>query len=126
MSLRRFAIVGSAAATLAASGGYVLVYLYRWEWNRALTSGIIFLAAEVALVGWALDRKLSDLRDDLDDSRARRIERHLGDARRSPSTAFAWLQPEHGALNVFVPILMGAGLLLSALAWVTERVARSA
>ena len=25
-------------ATLAASGAYTFVYLYRWEWNRALTS----------------------------------------------------------------------------------------
>ena len=39
---------------LVASGGYVLVYLYRWEWNRALMAGVFFLAAEIALVGAAL------------------------------------------------------------------------
>ena len=45
--------IGLAAllTVMVAAGWYVFVYLYRWEWNRALVSGIIFLAAEVALLG---------------------------------------------------------------------------
>lgn len=35
--------------TLIASGTYVFIYLNRWEWNRAIISGVIFVAAEVAL-----------------------------------------------------------------------------
>ena len=35
---------------LVASGAYFLVYLYRWQWNRALVSGLFFVAAEIAVV----------------------------------------------------------------------------
>lgn len=41
------------------------------------------------------------------------------------SEAFAWLRPENVANgrgpSVFVPVLLGAGVLLSAVAWVIER-----
>ena len=38
MNPRKALIMLIATATLAASGGYLFVYLYRWEWNRALIS----------------------------------------------------------------------------------------
>lgn len=125
MNARRIIVLGVAAITLAASGGYVFVYLYRWEWNRALISGLIFVAAEVALVGWALNNKLTELRRDLDSDRARSIAAHLDVARAERSTVFDWLRRSDSGLGVFVPILMGAGLLLSAAAWVVERLGRS-
>jgi hypothetical protein len=56
----------------------VFVYLYRWEWNRALVSGLIFLAAEIGmLAALVLDRlaKLDRRVDDID--RARTEERAL-------------------------------------------------
>ena len=31
-------------ATLAGSGGYVIVYLVRWEWHRAILVALLFLA----------------------------------------------------------------------------------
>jgi hypothetical protein len=34
------------------------------------------------------------------------------------------LSPRNSGTNVFVPILMGAGLILSGLAWLVERIAR--
>jgi hypothetical protein len=41
------------------------------------------------------------------------------------SQAFAWLRPESVAngrgVSVFVPVLLGAGVLLSGVAWVVER-----
>ena len=40
-------IVGLAA--LVGSGAYVFVYIYRWEWNRALIMLGFFVATEVAL-----------------------------------------------------------------------------
>jgi len=56
--------VGLAALliVLVGAGWYVFVYLYRWEWNRALVSGIIFLAAEVALLGALVLDRLEKLR----------------------------------------------------------------
>jgi hypothetical protein len=116
---------------LVTSGVYLLVYLYRWEWNRALVSGVFFLAAQMALGFSVLFRRL------------RAIENHLEEASRHevralPSMAtqrlratpvdhpnpFAWLAPQEGRLGVFVPVLLGAGVMLSALAYVVERTAQ--
>lgn len=115
-----------AAASAAAAGVYFFVYLVRWEWNRALVSGVIFVAVEVLVLGAALM------------SRMTRLERTVGSpappagaalaqlrATRPPAgRPFAWLDPKRGGTNVFVPVLMGAGLVVSALAWLVERVAR--
>jgi hypothetical protein len=114
-----------AAVTLALSGGFLFVYLYRWEWNRAILSGIIFLAAEVAVIGWALNSKLNELGHRVDDVRTERISRHLASARDRPSTMFDWLSPKDSRSHVFVPILMGAGLVISGLAWLVEWLGRS-
>ena len=39
-----------------------------------------------------------------------------------PARPFAWMEPQQ--MNVFVPVLLGAGVVLSALAWVVDKVAR--
>lgn len=113
---------------LVASGAYVFVYLGRWEWNRAILAGIFFLAAEVAIAAAiVLDR-------------VKRMERRVGGSARPegpppaleriretappPSDPFAWLHPRSDQLGVFVPILMGVGVVASGLAWLVERVAR--
>jgi len=109
-----------ALLVLVASGVYVIVYLYRWEWNRAVMSGIFFLAAEVALIGTAIVTRL------------RALERQVGTGNGSPpspedrerSRHFAWLEESSGGFGVFIPILLGAGVILSLIAWVIERVAR--
>jgi hypothetical protein len=128
------ALVG--ALTLAGSGTYVFVYLNRWEWNRAIVSGVIFIAAELALVGWLLADRLRVVNQRLDglaaagtdrtgrldaSARALRALRETGPA---PRAGFSWLVKNEGT-NVFVPVLMGAGVVLSALAWVVERLARA-
>ena len=42
----------------------------------------------------------------------------------APRTNFKWLmRPEHS--NVFIPVLLGAGAVLSGLAWIVERVAKA-
>lgn len=125
MRPQRLLVVLVATVTLSVSGSYVFVYLYRWEWNRALISGTIFLAAEVAIVGWALNSRITALGQRLDEDRSRRIAGHLADARDTPSTAFDWLSPKSQRTNVFVPILMGAGLVLSGLAWLVEWIGRN-
>jgi hypothetical protein len=114
-------------ATLAASGVYTFVYLYRWEWNRALMSAAIFVAAEVAVMGALLSQRLKVVTKRLDaqeaNARAQRLE-HIRASAPPARTNFAWLRrPEQ--MNVFVPVLMGAGVLMSGLAWVVERLARA-
>ncbi len=131
MNRRQVVMMLIGAATLTASGAYVFVYLYRWEWNRALISAAIFLAAEVAVLGWLLSRKLDTIAQDIDEMgrnlealRMRRIAGHLDDARERPSTAFEWLRPAPDTTRVFIPVLLGAGLVFAALAWIVERVGR--
>lgn len=105
------------------SGAYLLVYLYRWEWNRAIVSGIFFVAAEVALATSVLSRRIRALERGsapapsplvLDRLRAAAVER---------PHPFRWLRPDDTRLGVFVPVLLGAGVVLSALAYLVERVA---
>ena len=111
---------------LVASGTYLLVYLYRWEWNRALISGVIFLAAEIAVIGWALNSKISELGRQVDTMSATRIAGHLDAARRDePSHAFDWLKRSTTRTNVFIPILLGAGLILSGLGWLVEKLGKA-
>jgi hypothetical protein len=119
--------------TLVASGAYTFVYLYRWEWNRALMSAAIFIAAEVAVMGSLLSQRLKVISHRLDAQAAppssptpavvlRRERIHA--AQPPARVGFAWLsRPER--MNVFVPVLMGAGVLMSGLAWLVERLARA-
>jgi hypothetical protein len=115
-------------SVLAVSGVYLVVYLYRWEWNRALICGLFLLAAEIAYVGSSLRGELRDLLDRVDalesppDRRPRPPAAAPAGAR--PARHFDWLrEAASGQTNVFVPVLLGAGVLLSAMAYVVERVA---
>ena len=113
---------------MAATGGYVFVYLARWEWNRALVSAAIFLAAELGLVALMLTARLQRVEQALTTVTVGtdpRVRRHIHDAGRvEEAPRFDWLvQPEQR--GVFVPVLMGAGVVLSAVAWVVERIARA-
>lgn len=111
-----------ALVILAASGTYLLVYLYRWEWNRALISGVVFVAAEIALSTSVLAHRLSaDGRPaDSFDLALRRLRESSVD-RHHP---FAWLT-DRDRFGVFIPVLLGAGVVLSALAYVVERLAEA-
>jgi hypothetical protein len=120
--------IGLAAllVVLVAAGWYVFVYLYRWEWNRALVSGIIFLAAEVALLGALVLERLEKLGRRLahvdHGPNGERVLRRLREHAPTPARPFAWMEPQQ--TNVFVPVLLGAGVVLSALAWIVDKVAR--
>ncbi len=119
------ALVGGL--TLAASGSYTFIYLYRWEWNRALMSAVIFIAAEVAVMGSLLAERLKVIGKRLD-AQAESTQRQRLDRIRETAPAakvsFDWLaRPQQ--MNVFVPVLMGAGVLMSGLAWVVERLAKA-
>jgi len=119
------------AATLLGSGTYLLIYLYRWEWNRALTAGVFLLVAEVALVAGAILERLRGMEERLAGATpagsTENPSRVLTQLRQSAPPArdhFAWLSPRQDQLGVFVPVLMGAGAVLSGLAWLVERLAR--
>jgi hypothetical protein len=128
MNGRRIAYV-AALATIAASGYYFFVYLTRWEWNRALTSGIILLAAEIGLVGAMVLDRIARLKASMVPAPSRRGEPRPQVLARIQESApayrdhFAWLRPERS--NVFVPVLLGAGVIVSGIAWVVERIARA-
>jgi len=127
MNTRKMATL-IAAATMAATGSYVFIYLARWEWNRALVSSAIFLAAELGLVALMLTARLQRVEAALAAPVGPdpRIRRHLREAATTPEPElrFDWLvQPDR--TGVFVPVLMGAGVVLSAIAWVVERIARA-
>jgi hypothetical protein len=129
MTVRRLFSIAArllGLVVLVTSGIYLLVYLYRWEWNRALISGLFFVAAEVALATGALmrrmdrvERRVDDLGSGSPDLGAEPPERDVPVTEREHP--FAWLQPD--GLGVFVPVLLGIGVILSAIAYVVERVA---
>lgn len=124
-------LLGGAA--LLASGLYVLVYIYRWEWHRALIVGVLFLGAEIGLATALLLRRLRRLEDQARASLRQagpdpQVLARLRDARGVPASGdhFAWLAPTDGRLDVFIPVLLGAGVVVSALAWLVERAAGAA
>jgi hypothetical protein len=109
--------------TLVTSVWYFFAYLTWWEWNRALVAGVLMVAAEVGLVAILLLSRLDRLgRRIADTSRAERIKTRL-EAAPTRSTTFAWLR-DPNRMNVFVPVLLGAGVIASGLAWLVERIAR--
>jgi hypothetical protein len=127
MIAKRLAAITSIVVLLA-SGTYLFVYLYRWEWNRALIAGVFLIVAEIGLVGAmlidrlrSLERRMSNM--EMGTSRRETLE-EIERSAPKPKQRFKWLMGG-GELHVFVPVLMGAGVLFSAIAWVMERVART-
>jgi hypothetical protein len=117
--------------TLAYSGAYVFVYLYRWEWNRALTAGLFFLAAEIGLAAAFLGERIRKLERRLDgepdagDPAYTQVRARLTESSPPGRDHFAWLRSSVQRTNVFIPVIMGAGVVLSALAWLVEKVAKT-
>ena len=115
------------AAVLLSSGSYIFVYLYRWEWNRALMAAALFVATEVALLAAVVLERLRSLHAAVDDLRTRKpapqVLERIRESAPAPPEHFAWLKPDSSSFGVFVPVLMGAGILLSGLAWLVERIA---
>jgi hypothetical protein len=128
MTARRLGLL-TALVTMGGAGWYVFVYLYRWEWNRALISGVIFLAAEIGLMTSLVITRLARIERRLDERDPRQppdpaVLARLHESAPPPREPFAWLGKSSQELSVFVPVLLGAGVVLSGLAWVVERLAR--
>ena len=127
MNARRLGALG-AVATLIASGTYVFVYLYRWEWNRAQVSAAIFIAAEVGLVAWVLADRLRRLERQLDqDTRLLGAPPppHDSETTNLPRRCRFDGWPPWTARTCSSPFFLGAGALLSGLAWLVEKVSVS-
>jgi hypothetical protein len=111
----------AGVATLLAALGYMIVSLNRWEWNRALFFGLVVLIAEVALASALILSRLPR------DSATRRLDPDvrdvLRDTRPPHPNRFEWLDPTNGRTNVFITFLVGGGVLLSAAAWLVDRLA---
>jgi len=117
-----------AGVTLAASGGYTFVYLYRWEWNRALFTSLVFIAVEIIVALGLVMRRLARIEQRLehDTGRSDGAEAHaLAHLEVTAPTRrhFGWLEDSAGRMGVFITVLLGAGLLLSALTWLVDRIA---
>jgi hypothetical protein len=132
--IRRITLA-AVIGVLAASGAYALIYLFRWEWHRAIITALFFVAAEVGLVASMLMRRLTRLEHRLDELAgpgAHGVRTGVDPAvlARLQETAppaprpFAWLDPQSSRLSVFLPFLLGVGALASGLAWAVEQVAR--
>lgn len=114
---------------LAVSGGYMLIYLYRWEWNRAIISGLFFVSAEIALASSMILRRLRSLeqRPAVRPEAAAAVYETLRRAEVERPNPFRWLTDatNAGTMPVLVPVLIGAGAVLSAIAYVVERIAEA-
>ncbi len=131
MIARRIALA-VLGVVLIGSMTYLFVYLYRWEWNRAAIAGIFLIAAEIALASALILGKLASIERRLSDGDTQAPSFGKGDVldelrETAPPArpAFKWLARSGDDLNVFVPVLMGAGIVLSGLAWIVERFARA-
>lgn len=110
--------------SLVSSFVFMVVSLNRWEWNRALFFGLIFLIVEVALATALVLRRLSAVasRTPPDAEVLAAIQQTRGASR----DWFAWMKPMSRDLNVFITFLVGAGAIASAAAWAIDRVATRA
>jgi hypothetical protein len=108
-------------ATLVTAAAYMIVSLNRWEWNRALFFGLIILIAEVGLATGLILRKLGQIgaRPHVDGEVAEIVR----DTRPPAPDRFAWLRESSSRTNVFITFLVGGGVVLSAIAWVVDRIA---
>ena len=117
-----------AGATLLASGVYFFRYLYYWEWHRALITGIILVAAEVALAGGLILRKIGRLQRETEQARSSAADPAVLARIRQAAPErdhFAWLSPRNGNVSVFITVLLGGGVIVSAVAWAVEKIAGS-
>ena len=110
---------------------YFFVYLYRWELHRALVAGVLFVAGEIAVATTLVLRKLEMLRAparvsiDVPSPTEERPEAPpRTDDHDRAQRHFRWLGMDR--MNVFIPVLIGANIIVSGIAWLVEHLARSA
>ena len=132
--MRRLAL-GIPLAVGTVCGAYTIIYLVRWEWNRAIIAGLFFVAVELVFIGMVLVDRLRTLEARIDllagggarprDARDPEVLDAIHESAPPARDHFGWLRDRTGTTSVFLPVLLGAGVLASALAWVVEHVARA-
>ncbi|MBO2452916.1 hypothetical protein J4573_37900 [Actinomadura barringtoniae] len=135
--MRRLVYLGLGAMVVA-TGAYLVVYLARWEWQRALMSGELLLVSLIVLLAVAgahrlarLDRRLTELLERTDPAPERPrlagvpapASRPYGTGDDAPTPRFRWLEEDSESYGVFIPVLLGAGIVVTGLAALVERVA---
>ncbi|WP_210575897.1 hypothetical protein [Streptomyces sp. GESEQ-4] len=131
--MRRIAFVFGALAA-AGAGTYLVVYLYRWQWQRAILCGVLLLIVEVMLLGIVMLGRLARIEERVRDTDRRQRELtarqedvltrlRAGAPEPESNGRFRWLDDPAERTYVFVPVLMVAGVALTGLAWVVQRVA---
>lgn len=126
----RLIVLALILVVLSVSGAYLIIYLYRWEWNRALISGLFFVAALVVFSTTLILRSLRQLGDRIErleglrSSDGRDMAGTIGTANDQRSVQrFDWLREPPRSMGVFIPVLLGTGVLLTFAAYVLERLA---
>ena len=111
--------------TLVGAGLLAGQALYAWEWSRAMWMTTAFVAVEVALVGVLVLGRLKEIGGRLDrQAEAAQIRARLVESRPPERDHFGWLQEQIGRTNVFVTMLVGAGVILSGVLWVIDQIAQ--
>ncbi|MET9733680.1 hypothetical protein ABZZ79_24435 [Streptomyces sp. NPDC006458] len=129
-----FAFAGMAATGAAM---YFVVYLYRWQWQRAVLCGVLLLVVEVLLLGLMLMGRLARIEERVRDTDRRQREAvdrqedvlarlQRGTRGQETTDRFRWLDEPAERTYVFVPVLMVTGVLLSGIAWLVQRIATRA
>jgi hypothetical protein len=141
------------ASTILLAGWHTVYYLYNWQWARAQIAGIAFIATLVIGAAWFLLTRMDRLQRDIDrrlaEMEAVVSGRHTAVGASSNRVVgsppdFSWLDPAFSPphrqslllpaaavglaggsprISVFIPILLGAGLVLSIVAGLVERAA---
>ncbi|MEE1765555.1 MULTISPECIES: hypothetical protein [unclassified Streptomyces] len=123
--MRRLAYLFGGAAAVGA-GVYFVVYLYRWQWQRAILSGVVLLIVGVLLLGLVLLGRLARIEERIRES-DRRQQDALARLRqahaRERGDRFRWLEDPASRTYVFVPVLLITGVVLSGIAWLVQRIA---
>ncbi|MEE1829494.1 hypothetical protein [Streptomyces sp. SP17KL33] len=132
--MKAIRLVGYTFGGLSAAyaGYYTVLYLTRWEWQRALISAALLIVVEVFLATVLLLTRLSRLEGRLErsDARVEEVRKRLEQSRDPVPNRFNWLAAvDRTELNgthrtfVFVPVLMVAGAALSGIALVIQKMA---
>lgn len=132
--MKSLRIVGYAFGGLSAvyAGYYMVLYLTRWEWQRAIMSGVLLLVVEIFLATVVLLTRFSRLEERMEqsDARVEEVRQRLQQTRAPHPNRFRWMdsaqmQELDGTQHtfVFVPVLMAAGAALSGIAMVIQKLA---
>lgn len=110
---------------VVASAWYTAVSLYWWEWQRAMFLGLLCLGSLVLTLFLLTQRRLDRIEQALHSPGDRTSTPYAHDEASIPSTpqrSFGWLGTGDRTY-VFIPFLVGFGLVVSAVAVLIERVA---